>query len=326
MKTIITFLFTACLFTGCSKDNTIVQPTPIDPSANCGNWESIDVLDSIKQSWPAPKYKITRLKISSYNGWWAGHHDEDKLSYTIFLYDPVADSVMKTFYGFSYFWSKDGKKFIFFDMYSNINIFDILNGNMKIIHAGNNIPTFACWSYDDSQIIVSNSFSGDPWSGIWKLDPDGSRVLLTPTRMVNARVLDENRILGFLQDTLCLFDIGNNSITKIFKSELTAFTDPEYFDVSPNGDFILLEPRGYHGYEDRMRPHNAVWLLDTHNWSVRKVLGTQAWNEAHDPSWASASTFFASVYCRKDSSSLIWEFDLNGNPIRQVSNKNMKMW
>jgi hypothetical protein len=106
----------ALLLSACTENSSVQPPTPrFDPFADCGNGDPVSAHDSTYKLWPYPMYTISQLRISSYNGWWAGNYlrfrtsEESTFAMGVFIYDPVNDTPIAQFdEAWGHRWSPDG--------------------------------------------------------------------------------------------------------------------------------------------------------------------------------------------------------------------------
>jgi hypothetical protein len=104
MKRISVLSMLALLLSACTENSSVQPPTPpFDPFADCGNGDPVSAHDSTYKLWPYPMYTISQLRISSYNGWWAGDYlrfrtsEESTFAMGVFIYDPVNDTPIAQF-------------------------------------------------------------------------------------------------------------------------------------------------------------------------------------------------------------------------------------
>jgi len=281
--------------------------------------------------WPQANLDISQLRISPYNGWWAGYFKGYQKSdgiwaEGIFLYDATNNIPIARFDGsWSYAWSKDGKQFLFINNF-NVFIFHCATKTLTQI-TENNLYSAAIWSVDGSMLFTRKTRYADDTDtlgGIVAMNPDGSNKRNVTNYFLSPKMLDSTRLMCVIIDTIFIFDTRNGNRSKIFKPEMDTNHNPDLYDVSLNNEFIIFQTTKKGSIPNPW--NNGIWLMDTETWTARKIRGAQYWNKQYYPTWASESTFYASVYCRNDSSSMVWEFDLNGNPIRQITTKDMNVW
>lgn len=94
--------------------------------------------------------------------------------------------------------------------------------------------------------------------------------------------------------------------------------------LSPDRTKLLMDVASVKG--NMYRENGGVYILDLKTRTARNVLKRQYWIQQYLPTWSSNSTFYASYYCRKDSSAMLYEYDLNGKVLRQVTFKGMKLY
>ena len=99
------------------------------------------------------------------------------------------------------------------------------------------------------------------------------------------------------------------------------------FSISPDKRTVLFEGIGLPDLDDGYIL-NGIWTIDLETYEVTKVLDRHAYWVYNDryPIWSSNSTFTANWYCRRDSTTLLYEYDLNGRPTRQLTYRNTEFW
>ena len=320
---IVFFICSLAVLHACSDENPTEPPKSNDPFADCGNDEPISSNDSAWSMFPWARYRISELRISSYNGYWAGTYERHNFASTdltyasgVFLYDPHRNVPITGFTdSWGHSWSPDGKTLLFTNS-NTIYTYNQLNGKLTQLTEPE-ASDIAYWSVDGKHIYYRHY-------GTYVMNPDGSEKRPVTDMIWRAKVLDASRLVAVYKDTLRIFNIPDSTLTKIYKPEMDPSHHLNAYDISPDSKFIIFQTQQNGGVLDPWG--NGVWLMHTKTWTAKKIRGAQWWGHEYYPTWASDNTFYASVFCRKDSSSMIWEFDLNGNPIRQITTKEMRVW
>lgn len=315
------------LLVSCSDET--VQPLRYeDHFASCGNSDPISYSDSINVGRPNPRIRISQLRISPYNGWWAGEYEgyrwgDGQYGHGIYIYDPISDTPIARYDEAGYhYWSPDGRKLLL-STYSALYVIDIPSLEVRNITPVG-IGVLGTWTLDGSCIYARYGSKSEP-AGIYSMKSNGSNKKFITNQVWNAtKLLDKNRLFAPYPDSIRTFNINTGVLSLSYRPQVRMESHPELYDISPDRQSILYET--WHQGDIYEPWGNGIWVMDTATWSPRKVLGAQWWRHEYYPTWASESTFYASVYCRNDSSSMVWEFDLNGNPIRQVTTKDMHVW
>jgi hypothetical protein len=322
-------LLLALLLSACAENSSVQPPTPpFDPFADCGNGDPVSAHDSTFQLWPYPMYTISQLRISPFNGWWAGDYlrfrtsQESTFAMGVFIYDPVNDVPIAQFDdAWGHRWSPDGRSLILiqgFQLYridiSSLNVLNLTKG--YIVQLGS-------WSSDGKTLYFAHNGAG-PTPGMYSMKTDGSEKIFEGSCGTFSQLLNDSTFMGFVIDSIIFLQRGTLIRSARHIPEMDGFPSHRQFDISPmrNRIVIATTARGsvHHPWT------NGIWLLDTETWKPRKIRDGQWWNKVYSPTWAPNGNMYASVYCRSDSSKMVWEFDLDGNPIRRITHKTMKVW
>lgn len=332
MRVLCILLLFTLLLPSCTDDSSVEPPPPpVDPFADCGNGDPVSSLDSLWHNWPNPKYRISRLRISPYNGWWAGDYyrygtvEGETSAMGIFVYDPVNDIPIAQYDdAWGHRWSPDGRTLILVHGFQLYRI-DIPSMNIKNLTVGFDVG-LGSWSSDGQKLFFDHTGRGSVNldGGMYSMQPDGSEKRFEGHCGAFSQLLNDSTFMGFKADSLIFLQRGNLIRSARHIPEMDEFPYHDQLDISGSRNLIvfgtahkgsILNPWG-----------NGLWLMDTETWIPRKIRGAQWWNELYYPTWAPNGNIYGSVYCRKDSSSMVWEFDLQGNPIRQITNKTMRVW
>jgi hypothetical protein len=73
---------------------------------------------------------------------------------------------------------------------------------------------------------------------------------------------------------------------------------------------------------------DGIWLLELETLQARQVLPRHSYYNYFRERlvWSGNSSFVASWFCRKDSTELLYEYNLAGKPIRQLNTRYTKYW
>jgi hypothetical protein len=98
-------------------------------------------------------------------------------------------------------------------------------------------------------------------------------------------------------------------------------------EISPDGTRILFIAGGSQQSTDGY-VSDGIWLLDLPSLVVTQVLPRNPYHRFYRefPVWSSNATFVASWFCRKDSTELLYEYNVAGKPIRQLNTRYTKYW
>lgn len=330
------FLIVILAYAGCSDDPVI--PPPPDQFANCKNDTHLTELDTIMHRAPAPTYHISRLTVSTYNGWWAGEYQMGipgtgvPKARGIFLYDPVSDSPLATYQTAEWHeWSPDGRSLLLI-IGSDIWIVDVPSLVLRKIYdwRTDSLATwFATWALDGRRVFVSRPVKKNSlWPlGTYVMNADGSERKLVTTKIWYAKQLDEGSLISITSGIIFQYDIDSDSLYRFERPLVgvrSAGRSIRDYDILRNRDYVVVHSR----WADAIFNHqwNPLFMLDTKTWTLRQIREAQRWDVEYLPTRAGPSSFYATVFCRTDSSSMVWEFDMKGNPIKQVTTKTMNVW
>jgi hypothetical protein len=177
-------LLLALLLSACAENSSVQPPTPpFDPFADCGNGDPVSAQDSTFQLWPYPMYTISQLRISPYNGWWAGVYlryrtsEESTVAMGVFIYDPVNDVPIAQFDdAWGHRWSPDGRSLILIQGFQLYRI-DISSLNVLNLTKGYTRPSIASWSSGRKNGYVFHHYDKhypNLETGMYSMKTDGS--------------------------------------------------------------------------------------------------------------------------------------------------------
>ena len=145
------------------------------------------------------------------------------------------------------------------------------------------------------------------------------------------RQMNETTIIGVDETGFSLVDIRSGIKTKCpfpIPNDHQQF-GPGTWDLSPDKTRALADISDQrHGFRDEYGSYGdgGLYLFDFRDYTVRRVLPWQYWGPSYDARWASNNTFYATYACRKDRAAMVYEFDLNGKTIRQVTFREQKFY
>lgn len=331
MKRISILLILAFLLSACTDDTSMQPPPTVDAFADCGNGDPVSSYDSLMHNWPYPKYRISQLRISPFNGWWAGDYlryktvEGETFAQGVFVYDPMRDMPIAQFDdAWGHRWSPDGKTLILIQGFQLYRI-DIPSMDLRNLTEGYDVA-LGSWAPDGSKLFFSHNGQKTPGlpNGMYSMNVDGSEKRWEGDPGAFALLLNDSTFMGFKSDSLIFLHRGSGLRTTKHIPELDEWPYTDQLDISNSRNLIVFCTVRKGSLHDPWG--NGLWLLDTKTWTPRKIRGAQWWNNLYYPTWAPNGNIYASVYCRKDSSSMVWEFDLNGNPLRRITEKIMRVW
>jgi len=323
---LLSMIYFMMILTGCNTDSPLKPPGgDILPCDTCETKLPITDMDSLWFDVPRPVYTIEDVFLSSrrllagtyYLEGWKGRGPEGGG----FIYDPANASVIG-FYGSDMFgWSHDGRYLLVGAGFNGVGVLDI--ETMNIYKPVSDDYSNYSWSLDDQWIYMHR------YGGTFKVHRSGGNVELISYNFKGGRQLDSTHLITFSDSGLVIY----NTQTKVFKNLLWSYLPPpsnlgilQQWSLSPDRTKILADVPGSGGLSNPTREGYGLYLFDLKTESVRKVLPGQYWFREYRAQWTSNSTFFASYHCRKDSTAMIFEYDLTGKVLRQVTFKEMKIY
>ncbi len=315
------------LLIGCDEETTIKpQPSPpISPEDTCYNDAPLRPYDSLHQQWPMRRYGISHLSLSSKDNLWAGEYMIDGWAgqngnWGIFIYDPTKGYAIQFLKGWDIDWSPDGKQLLTNNGFGGFRIFDV--DKMEFISI-QNMENYSnpCWSLDGNWVLID--YDGKKY----RVRPDGTELSIYAGRGWSGRELDSTHIVAFDSESMYIYDRSTSLFERIVFNNLNA-TEFNFsgigntFSLSPDKSKILLDIYSVRGFFEG-RETAGLFLIDINKRTATKIRNQQYWGDAYRPIWRTDSTFYASYFCRtrspKTSISMVWEFDLEGNFIKQIT-------
>lgn len=326
---ILLFCLIACTFHHCTDDAPNNPHPPVEPVDTCYNDAPISAYDSVTQQYPNlySLYQVSKLHISNTSGLWSGVYNlngwDSMIKHGVFIYDPSNEIALTFLPGWGGEWSKDGKRLLLDNGFNGFRIYDT---DAMAYTASATFPqilnfTDPRWSLDEQWIY------GDGNDGLYRVRPDGSGFEnLYPGHQL-IKQLDSTHFAGFNREGLLIFDSQTQTNTHINFPSLQAdrfnlYVAVSSWSLSPDKTKILADIYTKAGFFAG-RSTAGVFLFDLQKKTATKVLPQQYWGTPYYPTWATNSSFSGSYFCRTKSTSssvtMVWEYDLQGNPIRQVT-------
>lgn len=134
---------------------------------------------------------------------------------------------------------------------------------------------------------------------------------------------------------VCSINPSKSSIYYVETKELKHVECPGFGDelagvyrgeISPDKKQVIFDPvkpENNDGYLDI-----GVWVLNLGSLEVRQTLPRHPYYRFKNqyPVWSTNSSFVAQWFCLKDSTLLLYEYDLTGKPLRQLTKRSTKFW
>jgi len=323
----IASIFTAIhILVGCKNESPVKPPDVLPPPCDtCDTYLPLENVDSLYFNIPWPKYIICDVYASS-RGFLAGSTllqgwQNRGIEYYGFIYNPMTTTVIG-FYGSDMFgWSHDGRYLLVGAGFNGVGVLDI--ETMKTYRPVWDDYSEYSWSLDDEWIYMHR------YGGTFRVRPRETNVELISYNFRGGRQIDSTHLITFSDSGLVTY----NMKTAEFHSLSWSYLPPpsnliilHQWSLSPDRTKILADVPGSGGLNNPTRDGAGLYLFDLKAESVRKVLPGQYWFQEYHAQWTSNSTFFASYHCRKDSTSMVFEYNLNGRVLRQVTFKEMKLY
>ncbi len=328
---IVILLFLA--FCCCDKDEPVAPPVqPITPEDTCYNDAPLTPYDSVHQQWPNMKggYFVYRINVSPATGDWVGYSDvqgwNGVTNSGVFLYDPTNEDAITFLSAWDAEWSKNGTHLLLDNGFDGFKIYDVGQNRLlnPIIIQGATGPH---WSKDERWIYV-NKYGPSGIGGIWRVRPDGSDLELRANMAFNAREIDSIHFVGFDENGMYIYHTETAEFERIDFPNLP--TDEYAFrsssslswSISPDRKKILVDLFSKQGFI-KGRDIGGLFLIDLESRTARKIRSQQYWGDPFYPTWVTNERFYGSYFCRTKSfittCSMVWEFDLEGNFIKQIT-------
>jgi hypothetical protein len=320
---VVLLLFLAC----CSDDSPIIPTIPpcndISLCDTCDTGAPRNPADSSLNLPPPLYYTIMYLQKSPTSNIVAGSSALDGWNniwglYNNFLYDQATKEITIVPGSSWVEWSNDGKK-ILSQFGWDIGILTVETKQfVTFLPSSSSQPT---WSFDGEWIYFQRGSNST-----WVMRINGLELRLLDNNFTSPRQFNDSLLLGLSEDTLSFFNLRTE--TKYPCGFDIPNENQRFWGVStglhqsPNRKYVLGEVISKHGNPDDA----GLYLFDFVNTTASKIFPSQFWGQPYRPRWSSNSTFFATYYCRKDSAAMVYEFDLNGKTLRQVTFKEQRFY
>jgi hypothetical protein len=144
-----------------------------------------------------------------------------------------------------------------------------------------------------------------------------------------AMVLNDSVLcgLGRNDQKVYFLNVHTKQLQSVHVPDLRLWSGVGEADPSPDGKRILFQTAGPISTGDGY-VSDGVWLLELETLQARQVLPRHSYYNylRERPVWSGNNTFVASWFCRKDSTELLYEYNLAGKPIRQLNTRYTKYW
>jgi hypothetical protein len=335
---LIFYVSVSFLFQRCSNDNPASPPdTPCNDITICDTCDTFDSLtheDSVHQVYPWSIYDVSLLRRTPDSKYYFGKCRYDWRDGNNFRYNPSTGKIdILKIDSTQVYWlgvtgveiSPDGKSVLTNNPGGAIFIINVESLSSHRLTTASKFPS---WSLDGERIYFYKS------QGTWSMKTDGSDVRSIVNGLTIPRQFADSTILGVQSDGFYMYDMRNDSKVKCsfsIPNEHQKF-GPGTWDLSPDRTRALAdisdkrqetpELRDEYGYYG----DGGVYLFDFRTNTARRILPWQYWGPAFEPRWASNSTFYATYACRKEKAAMVYEFDLNGKTLRQVTFKEQRFY
>jgi len=324
-------LCVALVLAGCGEKSPNMPGDPDPPFVEdtCYNDDPLTYLDSAQQQWPSMhvQYEISRIEISAATGWWSGVgrlagwsalHQEG-----VFIYDPQAHAPIWFLPKYIAHWSPDGALLLCDNGFYSFEIYDVATRSLLHHLQFENAVGDPRWSFDGKYVYYNSA------GGLWRVKLDGKEAMrVVPGAKGRIRELDDTRFVGFDGQGLFFVDSRSGEWIRddfpLIDGDLLSYAgiDELAWDISPDRTRILVDIGSKFGFIEG-REIGGLFLFDLEQKTARKVLPQQYWGSLYWPRWISNDRFYGSYFCRTRTPgrmlSMVWEYDLDGTVIRQVT-------
>jgi len=323
---LVTCFLGTLVILSCS-DKPVAPPTtsyPLVPCDTCENGFPLSFGDSIEQNFPRAWYIIRTAAQDPTKSLLIGEY-RYKTKNGIFIQNQQTREInFIAAWGYALF--KDGKRMVIqYPAWSGIGIYNIETKSMvKIADGEFTIPSL---SLDEKYIYVDSAYL------VYRISIDGLKKEAISDSLSEAVQLDQSQLIGLSRYTipregLKTFNLETKKIEYLDFPELSFpinwGNSYSNWSLSPDKSKILMNIASEGGIWDR--ENGGLYVLNIASRSAKKVLPKQYWGQPYYPTWTSNTTFFASYHCRKDTTAMLFEYDLNGKVLRQVTFKEMKLY
>lgn len=326
---LVFFAVSACYF-GCS-DSITIHPDDCNglPCDTCETYTPISSWDSLYDI-PRSRYTISKVAYNVKRSQLIGkvYYGLSRSSFSgVFIYnDRTRETTLLSLWSYCLF--SDGERMIMeLPGWNGLGIYDLRTHEGSKITAIPDGFTSPSLSLDEKYIFADSSYATFRISiGDWSIEAL-SDSLDAPVQ------LDERHLIGITRLSKPRYGIRTlNLETKTLEwidfvglpENMNWGVSKGRFSLSPDRKRILMDVASAKGIWDK--DNAGLFLLDIPSRTARKILPAQYWAHHYTPTWSSNTTFFASYHCRKDTTAMLFEYDLNGKVLRQVTFKEMKLY
>ncbi len=323
------FLLLVC-YAGCKDAPVPVTPVDCDalPCDTCNTFAPISGWDSLYNK-PDAKYMISKVVFNQHRNELIGHVKKSWSPHFsgVFIHNILTkETTILNAWDFALFSSGD-RMLVAFSGWNGIGIYEF---ELKEYRKITSIPdqfVRPILSIDESYIIADSSHTP------YRISLDGLQRVVMSDSLIRPQQLDEKTIIGLHRFTkpregVLIMDLETKAHKWMDFTGLPADMNWGFaeftFVLSPDRTRILMDVASSRGIW--VRENGGLFLLDIASQTARKVLPQQYWGQPWYATWSSNSTFFASYHCRKDTTAMLFEYDLNGKVLRQVTFKEMKLY
>lgn len=324
------FLLLVC-YAGCKDAPVPVTPVDCDalPCDTCSTFAPISGWDSLYNK-PRAKYTIMKVAFNPRRNELIGHVNKSWSPHFngVFIYNIMTrETSILNAWDFALFSSGD-RMLVSFDGWNGIGVYDFASrSGWKITSIPDDFQVLHL-SIDEKHIFADSAHRS------FRITLDGSQREALTDSIVAPQQLNEKTLIGIFRFTkpregIRTFNLESKQeqwidFTGLPPNMNWGFAMASTFVLSPDRTRILMDVASAAGIYDR--ENGGLFLLDIASRAARKVLPKQHWGQPYYATWSSNSTFFASYHCRKDTTAMLFEYDLNGKVLRQVTFKEMKLY
>ncbi len=313
-----------------------VEPPVQSVADTCYNDDPLTPSDSAFQQYPDAQYSVFSIDVSPSNGWWAAEVFINGWDWMIWrgvaVYNPATGDPLYYLPVGTAQWSPDGTKLLCGTGFWSFDIIDArTQALLHHVTYGREVVISGCrWSRDGTSILFH------AMGNLCRSDLDGGNMrIVVPGASRKIREFDDTRFVGFDEQGIYYVDAHTGTRSResivIPEAEELSFIGIQdiNWDISPDRKKILVDINSKSGFMAG-REVGGVFLFDLEHKTARKVLPPQYWGDIYRPRWISNHRFHGSYFCRTRtlgrSLSMIWEYDLDGNTIRQVTEAWMPLY
>jgi hypothetical protein len=162
----------------------------------------------------------------------------------------------------------------------------------------------------------------------WDLQSGIADFIIDAPEMYNdLMVLNDSVLCALAMSKVYFLNVHTKQLQSVHVPALEMWNGVSEANLSPDGKLILFQTFGPISNRDGY-VSDGVWLFELETLQARQVLPRHPYYRFYGerPVWSGNSTFVASWFCRKDSTQLLYEYNLAGKPIRQLNTRYTKYW